>query len=460
MLKQISILWDFDLADPRSKRKRLIALAALGNAAARAIAILANLAQVPIAVHYLKSEAFGLWMTLVGTVQLMSFADLGMGFGLQNKISEAYGKDDLQGVRDLFKTGWVILALVGAVLALVGAPLCWLVPWERVFKIHDAFLKTEVPGALAVILAFFCLNLPLNAGVRLAVGMQLGWVSGAWNAVSSVVCLGLIILGRSCGVGFVGFVALAMSAPVVGNIGTIWHTFQALGKKFCAMEGHFQRALPMSILRQGLLFLLPQLGSLVMTSAPAVLIASILGTAAVTPFNVCQRLTNALLQIQQLPLAGLWPAYAEAKSRGDYAWVWKTFLKSIYYTATTAVFFGLVLVLGGNLAISLWTRGAIVPGSGLLFGFAIWIVIIGSIGAIPAFLNGCGELHGQAWGGVLSGALVLFLTPVMVKHFGLSGAVFAMVTSWSLGMLLVFPSILKVKKQLLSSQARPGVKAA
>ena len=32
----------------------------------RGISILANLAQVPIALHYLKSEAFGLWMTLVG----------------------------------------------------------------------------------------------------------------------------------------------------------------------------------------------------------------------------------------------------------------------------------------------------------------------------------------------------------------------------------------------------------
>ena len=160
--------------------------------------------------------------------------------GLQNKISEAYGRDDLQSVRDFYKTGWLILTAVGLGIAAVGLPLCWLIPWGELFKIHDLFLKTEVPGALAVILVFFCMGLPLNAGVRLAVGMQLGWVSGVWNAVSSVVCLGLIILGKHCGVGFVTLVAMAMSAPVIGNIGMYGHTFHVLGKKFFRDE----RALP------------------------------------------------------------------------------------------------------------------------------------------------------------------------------------------------------------------------
>ena len=55
MLEKISILWDYDAADPRSRRKRLLALSAVHNALARGISILANLAQVPIALHYLKN---------------------------------------------------------------------------------------------------------------------------------------------------------------------------------------------------------------------------------------------------------------------------------------------------------------------------------------------------------------------------------------------------------------------
>jgi O-antigen/teichoic acid export membrane protein len=445
MLDKISILWEFDMADPRSKRKRLIALSALYNALARVVSILASLVQVPIALHYLKAEAFGLWMTLVGAVQLMSFADLGMGLGLQNKISEAYGRDDIQGIRNVYKTGWLILALVGLGIAIVGLPLCWLIPWEQVFKINDPLLRAEVPGALAVILGFFCIGLPLNAGVRLAIGMQLGWVSGVWNAVSGVVCLGLIILGRHCGVGFVMFVGLAMSAPVIGNIGIIGHTFHILGKKFSGMTGHYERGLPATLLRQGLLFLVPQIWSVMANSAPSVIIASALGTTAVTPFNICQRLTNALLQIQQLPLAGLWPAYAEAKTRGDYDWVWRIFVKSLYYTAITGIIFALGTMFAGKMAVSLWTNGAITLNSQLLIGFGIWVGYIGSVGAIPYFLNGCGELHGQALGSATSAGLLLLLTPLMVKPFGATGAVYAMIISASLGIMFVLPSISKMR---------------
>lgn len=449
MLEKISILWDYDAADPRSRRKRLIALAAVYNVFARGISILANLAQVPVALHYLKSEAFGLWMTLVGGVQLMSFADMGMGFGLQNKISEAYGRDDLQSVRDFYKTGWLILASVGLGIAIVGLPLCWLIPWGQLFIIHDPLLKAEVPGALAVILTFFCIGLPLNAGVRLAIGMQLGWVSGVWNAVSSVICLALIILGSHFGVGFVILVAMAMSAPVIGNIGMIGHTFHVLGKKFSGTKGRYRAGLPGVILRQGMLFLMPQVGAMVMNSAPAVLIASVLGTTAVTPFNVCQRLCNAFVSIQQLPLTGLWPAYAEAKSRGDHDWVLKTFAKSLCYTAITTIIFGLAIIFAGRMAVSMWTSGAIIPGNALLIGFGIWSVILASIQAVALFLNGCGELHGQAIGAVLFPVPLFYLTPIMLRHFGLSGAVFALIISYSIfGMMPLLWSVAKLRKKL------------
>jgi O-antigen/teichoic acid export membrane protein len=449
MLGKISILWDYNADDPRSRRKRLLALSAVHNALSRGISILANLAQVPIALHYLKSEAFGLWMTLVGGVQLMSFADLGMGFGLQNKISEAYGRDDLQSVRDFYKTGWLILAAVGLGIAVVGLPLCWLIPWGQLFKIHDPLLKAEVPGALAVILAFFCMGLPLNAGVRLAVGMQLGWVSGVWNAVSSVVCLGLIILGKHCGVGFVTLVAMAMSAPVIGNIGMIGHTFRVLGKRFSGTKGRYRVGLPGAILRQGMLFLLPQIGAMVVNSAPAVIIASVLGTTAVTPFNVCQRLCNAFITILQLPLAGLWPAYAEAKSRGDHDWVSKTFVKSLYYTAIASIVIALAIIFGGRMAVSMWTNGAIIPDNALLIGFGIWSVILALTSPLAVFLNGCGELHGQAIGAALFIVPLFLLTPIMLKHFGLSGAVFALIISYnSFGMMPLLWSVARLRKKL------------
>ena len=279
--------------------------------------------------------------------------------------------------------------------------------------------------------------------------MQLGWVSGVWNAVSSVVCLGLIILGKHCGVGFVTLVAMAMSAPVIGNIGMYGHTFHVLGKKFSETKGRYRVGLPGAILRQGMPFLLPQIGAMVVNSAPAVLIASVLGTTAVTPFNVCQRLCNAFVTVLQLPLAGLWPAYAEAKSRGDNDWVLKTFVKSLYYAAIASVVIALAIIFGGRMAISMWTNGAIIPSDALLIAFGIWSVTLVLTSPLAVFLNGCGELHGQAIGAALFVVPLFLLTPIMVRHFDVSGAVFALIISYNLFALVpVLWSVAKLRKML------------
>jgi O-antigen/teichoic acid export membrane protein len=198
-----------------------------------------------------------------------------------------------------------------------------------------------------------------------------------------------------------------------------------------------------------MLFLLPQIGAMVVNSAPAVIIASVLGTTAVTPFNVCQRLCNAFITILQLPLAGLWPAYAEAKSRGDHDWVSKTFVKSLYYTAIASIVIALAIIFGGRMAVSMWTNGAIIPDNALLIGFGIWSVILALTSPLAVFLNGCGELHGQAIGAALFIVPLFLLTPIMLKHFGLSGAVFALIISYnSFGMMPLLWSVARLRKKL------------
>ncbi len=61
---------------------------------AKAIGILASLISVPLTYRYLGPERYGIWMVLISIITALSFADLGIGNGLMNAVSEAYGKDD------------------------------------------------------------------------------------------------------------------------------------------------------------------------------------------------------------------------------------------------------------------------------------------------------------------------------------------------------------------------------
>ena len=60
------------------ERHRRIVLSALASAGARAISIAAALISVPLTLHYLGAERYGMWMIMSSFVAILGFADLGI----------------------------------------------------------------------------------------------------------------------------------------------------------------------------------------------------------------------------------------------------------------------------------------------------------------------------------------------------------------------------------------------
>lgn len=434
----------------RAKRARLIVLATVSSSASRLVAMAASLAQVPVALHFLGTEAFGLWMTVAGAIQLMSFADLGLGLGLQNRISHAYGRDDLQDIRDLHRTGVRLLGAIGLVLLVVCLPLCWLVPWADFFHVDSPDLAAQLPLALAAVASAFAMGLPLSAGVRLATGLQLGWVTGLGTIIGSVLSLLVVIVAGYLGLSFAAFVAAVVMPLIVANALVGRAAFLLLGGEFRALRGRYRPEIIRVLFKQGLMFLVPQFSASVMAAAPSVVIATILGPAAVTPFSICQRMASVVLQVLQLPLLPLWPAYAEARSRGDGVWIASTFRKSLLYAICMGVTAGIAIALFGLQILLLWTgKEEALPTIGTLIGFSIWVALVGSVSAVTVFLNSFGALKGQAWGGALSAAAMLVVMPSMVARFSVTGAIISMIASCVvLGWPMLGPELYKQWRQV------------
>src|SRR6516225_8522455 len=71
------------------ERYRRAALTAVASGAAKGMAVLTALITVPLTVGYLGMERYGLWMTISSVIAMLAFADLGLGNGLMNVLSEA-----------------------------------------------------------------------------------------------------------------------------------------------------------------------------------------------------------------------------------------------------------------------------------------------------------------------------------------------------------------------------------
>src|SRR5208282_2205862 len=72
--------------------------------------------------------------------------------------------------------------------------------------------------------------------------------------------------------------------------------------------------------RVGVYFFVQQISTMVLFSAPSLILSATVGAAEVTPYNLTQRVLNLFTVVANAVLLPVWPAYTDAKARGDWKW--------------------------------------------------------------------------------------------------------------------------------------------
>jgi O-antigen/teichoic acid export membrane protein len=393
------------------RRERAIRLTVAASVGARVVSGVSTLIQVPLALHYLGTEAYGFWITLFSAVIVLNSVDFGLGVGMQHAMARAYGADDPETVRRVFWTGAAALSVLGLAVLAVGLPAAFLAPWPDWLHLADPVLRPRAGAAVAVALVTFVVSLPFNAVARLAAGIQRGWIHAGWIAAGSVLSL-LIVAAAAFGRwGFLWFLAATLLVPFVQGLGLLVHLLLGLGWSL-RPDGLSPPSELRVLLRSSFFFSFPQFGLALVQSAPALAISLGCGSAAVTGYTLLMRLFGPFQQGQVVLLTPVWPAYIEAHARGEHPWIGRTFWK------TGAAF---VLLAGGvgvcawqsPLLLRLWIGPAAAAATlGLGAAAAVWCILQMAVQPLLYFMIGVGRLRQLAWAatpGLFIAALALFL---------------------------------------------------
>ena len=119
-----------DPAHRSAARHRRAAVTGITSGISRAVRIGVTLITIPLTLHYLGNERFGLWMTISSVLAMAGFADFGVGNGVLNTVSTAYGKDDWDGIRQAISSGFAVLTLIGAAILVIFLAIYPFVDWE------------------------------------------------------------------------------------------------------------------------------------------------------------------------------------------------------------------------------------------------------------------------------------------------------------------------------------------
>ena len=336
----------FDDASParpagRSRWERL-GVNAGASIAGRIVAGLCQFALVPLLLGQLGTEAFGWTMALVAIVSLSQFADLGVAMALQHELSVAWARQDSAALRRTYASGQRLLWRLGLGWLLVTAPLIgWLGPLALAAPAGVGPVESSVCWLLVVLAA--CVGVPWSAGQRLAAALQLGWLQVAWTTFFGVALLAAAWAAIHWGVGRPGvLVTLLGLSQIAPGLVASWHLARRLGWREAPVSetGEMKR-----LWRAGRPFAAPNLaGALLQAFTPAAF-SHFGGYETGATYAILQRLFGLAQQGHALLLAPLWPAYTEAATRGEHAWVQRSFRLSLALTALGAAGVALVTVL-------------------------------------------------------------------------------------------------------------------
>lgn len=449
--REIATLSAFDISteEGRSKeRHRRILLTAAASGISKVVSVATSLISIPLTLHYLGTERFGLWMTISSIIAMLSVADLGVGNGLLNAISEAYGKDDRESMRRYISSAFVILSGVAMLVILAFVLIYPIVPWQQLFNVKSALAVQESGQSMAVFMLCFALGIPAGIVQRVQAGLQMGFVANLWGIAESMSGLFAVLAAIHFNMGLPWLVGAMAGAPVLI---AVFNGLVFFGRVFPSLRPGFHLICATAVkkvMHTGLLFLMLQVAVSIAFASDNLVIARILGSESVAQYAVPAKLFNVISLLASFVLVPLWSAYGEAISRGDGLWVRNALIKSMKIAFVFSLCLSFFGVLFGKSILALWVGHQVSTPFMLLLGFGVWKVLECLGNTVSAFLNVANGLRLQLISACLMTVSCILLKIFLVRIMGISGAVWATVMAYTvvtvLPMCYFVPRFLKV----------------
>lgn len=382
-------------------RYRQIGRSAISSLAARAINIFTGLLTIPLLLSYLGPDRFGLWMVIINFVGLLSFADLGLGVGLQNSLTESYGLNDNVNPRSYVSSAMLILGFISICFVLAGLYVLPSLPLYELVKTKSDLARAEILPTNQALMIIFGLGFITSLTERIANAYQEGYVASICMAIGRIFSfIGLLVcIQLNLGLPFLiaTFVGTPMVFMAMGGVMLIKNK-PWLSPSIAAVNKRSIR----KIFGIGVSAVGSQLAFLLLNMAPLIIIGNEIGASAVVPYAVTQKLLGTSGILLKTVITPFWPAYGEAAARNDWGWVRKNFSRTIRLGAMIQLPIFVVMALCGQWIIKIWTNdNGAVPDWSLLMACNIWYLIFMWNSVASMFLNGINRMAGQATLGLM-----------------------------------------------------------
>jgi len=383
-----------------------------------AVNIAYTAASVPLALHYLGKEQFGLWALAQQILGYLMLLDLGVSSAISRFI--ANHKDDVNGgsYASLLLTGAIVFAIQGLLIASAGlafsffAPVLFAVPDHLAGDFTNVLIIITFLAGLSV--AFRGLGAPLWAFQR----MDILYGLGSLSLLSSFATLWG---GFYMGWGIYSFALAGIPAAILWPIITLVICWK---NGFYPSSGHWGRpALPLfrKIFSFGGDVIWISLGSQLVNASQVMILSRVAGLNVAATFAIGTKLFAMGQQLTGRIIESSAPGLTEMFVRGETSRFNLRFSNIISFTSFLATLGAAGLIAGNTSFVSFWSSGTIGWNrafDGLLAGLLISTSITRCLITVFGLMHGYRPVRHIY---LLEGCVFVAVAIPAAAHYGIMG---------------------------------------
>jgi O-antigen/teichoic acid export membrane protein len=358
------------------ERYRRVGMTASTSFVSKALTIVIGLVSVPLTMHYLGAERYGVWLTISSLLTWMALTDFGIaGNALVNVISGANGKDDRELARQYAASAFWALTAIGVAIGLVLAFSFHRIPWRAIFQVSAAMTTQELHLACALTLLVFILSMPLNIVNSVYSAYQDGFIANVWGIASNFLALiGLVVVTQFQG---------GLPALIIATSGT--RLLVTMANAVYLFSGRYRWLIPAPsavrwtridrLFRLGGKYLVTQLASLGIYQSQPFLITQMLGPSKVPIFVIAYKIITMPVDLSYIATTPFLSAFSEAKARDDWRWIRGAFKNATLACLSVGIPSTIGIALAGKVLVRMLAGPEVVPDWGVISWLCLYTIV-------------------------------------------------------------------------------------
>lgn len=440
-----------DFFNSSNKRTATIKKNILWGAGIKGISIITSLLLVPLTIDYVKSELYGIWLTLSSIIGWLSFFDVGFGLGLRNRLTTSIALGEKANGKIYVSTTYFILSVIFLIVGFVGWWGTAYIDWCALLNINSSYGELLITSSRIVIVSF-CFSIVLKIIQNVFQAFQMTAAASLLDTIGQVLSLIFIYILTKTTLPNLNYLAIVFCFTplvvfIIASLVMYCSRFSEVSPSFNSIELRYAA----SIFNLGGKFFLIQIIAIVLYQATNFIISHFCGPEQVTVYNIAFKYLNCALMVFNIIMAPLWSAYNDAYARKDYCW-----MKSVYrklFIANSIIIIGIIfLIIMSPFVYRLWIGDSVEMPFVVSVLVGIYTIMQSISNMHAAILNGMGLIKLQIIQALIQGIIYIPMVYILAQHISLNGILI------SLTFVAIIPAvILPIQVNLIVNQKAKGI---